>query len=130
MTIRRLEVVIAALTVRPYFLSYRMLRCNSHLLASLEDDPTVSMECLPPILPRFFVPHLEDKPQNPIMDTLKVATFTTSTHVKSRIVPELVTPEEDTRTYQKTAETIWVDAITHNIRDQVGFFLFSCYLSC
>jgi len=28
---------------------------------------------LPPVLPRFFIPRLQEKPQDPIMDTLRIA---------------------------------------------------------
>jgi hypothetical protein len=39
--------------------------------------PDLQNECvieqLPPLNPRFFIPRLTDKPQNPIMDSLKLS---------------------------------------------------------
>lgn len=41
-----------------------------HALPPVEDE-TFPQDTLPPVFPGFFIPRLADKPQNPILDTLK-----------------------------------------------------------
>jgi len=41
-------------------------------LALLNDDLNRHTDDLPQVLPRFFIPRLQEKPQDPIMDTLRI----------------------------------------------------------
>jgi hypothetical protein len=41
-------------------------------LALVNDDLSRHTDDLPQVLPRFFIPRLQEKPQDPIMDTLRI----------------------------------------------------------
>jgi hypothetical protein len=76
------------------------------------------MEDLPLILAHFFVPRLEDKPQNPIMDALTLSTDNIKAHM-TRELP-IVSTISDLPHPQKRADNIWCEAITHNSGTRVG----------
>jgi len=42
-------------------------------LVGVDIDPIEYKDELPPVLPRFFIPRLQEKPQDPIMDALRIA---------------------------------------------------------
>jgi len=42
-------------------------------LVGVDIDPIKYKDDLPPVLPRFFIPRLQEKPQDPIMDALRIA---------------------------------------------------------
>jgi hypothetical protein len=42
-------------------------------LAPIETDTRQYKDELLPVLPRFFIPPLQEKPQDPIMDTLRIS---------------------------------------------------------
>ncbi|KAI0066235.1 hypothetical protein BV25DRAFT_1913006 [Artomyces pyxidatus] len=52
----------------------------THLPPLHETELDVSNDELPPLYPRFFVPRLDDKPQDPIMDTLKILRASQTSH--------------------------------------------------
>lgn len=41
-------------------------------LVAVDVDTIQYKDELPPVLPRFFIPRLQEKPQDPIMDTLRI----------------------------------------------------------
>lgn len=41
-------------------------------LPLVDDDLSQHTDDLPQVLPRFFIPRLQEKPQDPIMDTLRI----------------------------------------------------------
>lgn len=41
-------------------------------LPLIDDDLSQHTDDLPQVLPRFFIPRLQEKPQDPIMDTLRI----------------------------------------------------------
>jgi hypothetical protein len=41
-------------------------------LPLVDDDLSRHTDDLPQVLPRFFIPRLQEKPQDPIMDTLRI----------------------------------------------------------
>lgn len=41
-------------------------------LAPIDDELNQHTYDLPQVLPRFFIPRLQEKPQDPIMDTLRI----------------------------------------------------------
>lgn len=41
-------------------------------LPLIDDDLSRNTDDLPHVLPRFFIPRLQEKPQDPIMDTLRI----------------------------------------------------------
>ena len=51
-------------------------RISSHLMAfdpnTPAEDVAKIVAALPELPPRFFIPRLDDRPQNPIMDTLRI----------------------------------------------------------
>ncbi|KII92345.1 hypothetical protein PLICRDRAFT_172448 [Plicaturopsis crispa FD-325 SS-3] len=74
-------------------------------------NDTLDVEPLPQVLPHFFVPRLVDKPQNPIMDGLRVATYRHAP-MDSRVLPqELVALTEGLREMSEPLDTLWTDAI-------------------
>jgi hypothetical protein len=90
---------------------------------TLEDDMTSStMDDLPKIGPRFFVPRLTEKPQDPIMDTLKLAN-SKETHMNTRPIPlelAILTVDMDhPPSHPKNKNNIWTDAVTRNHASQV-----------
>jgi hypothetical protein len=42
-------------------------------LVFIDVDPGEYKDDLPPVLPRFLIPRLQEKPQDPIMDSLRIA---------------------------------------------------------
>ncbi|RDB16899.1 Gamma-tubulin complex component 3 [Hypsizygus marmoreus] len=88
---------------------------------AIMDDLKRSITDLPSIAPRFFVPPLPDKPQNPIMDTIRLA----SAHKDRTSMLPILPPELNLLTLQREDEqlprprkagyNLWTDAITRNI---------------
>lgn len=79
-------------------------------------DPLNELPC---IVPSFFVPELENKPQNPIMDSLKLEKLNTNLPVRSlgveRLPDELAIltlPEDLEGSRSATAvEQLWMNAL-------------------
>lgn len=86
---------------------------------TLEDDSYLAMDVLPRIHPKFFVPRLADRPQNPIMDTLnsKVATESRNSPFQSPLLPtELAILLTDSNTYRPPSRhDLWVEAATRSV---------------
>jgi hypothetical protein len=81
------------------------------------DPVKIKMDELPQILPKFFIPPLADKPQNPIMDTLKLASQTSDHHLSALLPPELavistVSSFEQQFPNPPTVNNLWAEAIT------------------
>jgi hypothetical protein len=80
---------------------------------------------LPHVKPFFFVPPLEDKPQNPIMDNLKIEeaninmpkrTTRMKTHIETEVKdkPEAILPGSVEETKRKAeVEVLWTEAAKH-----------------
>ncbi|KAG6861911.1 hypothetical protein C0995_009861 [Termitomyces sp. Mi166 len=82
------------------------------------DDMRVPLLTLPPLARQFFVPELTDKPQNPIMDTLKRALELKSTPLLFKFPRELESLAVDTSLDsrpQKSSSEFWRDALTRNL---------------
>lgn len=94
---------------------------------------------LPQILPRFFVPPLEDKPQNPILEVLELEKITSK--LPPRLFQPHLLPQELTalslnigQVVQQTdlkVEEIWTNALVRNRGERVRlvFFFFQCVSS-
>lgn len=84
------------------------------LMENIELDNAVhtTMDHLPPILPKFFVPRLTDRPQNPIMDTLRLASET----LQSQLSPELtiISAISDFPRPPRRIHNLWLEAMTCN----------------
>lgn len=89
----------------------------------------VSLENLPQFLPRFSIPTLENKPQNPIMDTLKLEKMNAEMP-KRHFQPELLPPElalftlDTDRSAQEEKsrtgiEELWNNAVNRELGVQV-----------
>lgn len=81
---------------------------------------------LPQILPRFFVPPLEDKPQNPILEVLDLESITSN--LPPRLFQPHLLPQELTsltlnvsQEPETKVEEIWTNALVRNIGDRVRF---------
>lgn len=76
-----------------------LLPVDRTLLESEDVGKPEAVGALPELLPRFFIPRLDDKPQNPIMDTLCILqkkpprTFTSAPPLLS-LPPEIVLHSE------------------------------------
>ena len=83
-----------------------------------------TMDHLPPILPKFFVPHLTDKPQNPIMDSLKQ-------HPKTHLPPEvaIISAISDLPQPPRRTNNLWLEAISRNSGVRVGLIFLNLSLS-
>jgi hypothetical protein len=94
---------------------------------------------LPQILPRFFVPPLEDKPQNPILEALNREIITSN--LPSRLFQPHLLPQELTalslnvsQVVQQQPETrvedIWTNALIRSRGDRVRFIFFNVSSFC
>lgn len=96
------------------------LKIMNDPLPSLQDCADYGLQistarALPEILPRFYIPALQDKPQNPIVDGLKFLSFKPSSfHPASQLPPELAVIIQDTgsiRATEELSEALWVKAV-------------------
>lgn len=91
------------------------------------------MESLPPISPHFFVPRLCEKPQNPIMDTLKLSSTHSFTLSKPALLPELSILVADTCGHllfprdTKSEDAIWTEAMLLPPQKSVAILLSSIF---
>ncbi|KAK7005800.1 spindle pole body component [Favolaschia claudopus] len=80
-----------------------------------EFDQLTLKDALPELMPRFFVPPMLDKPQNPILETLKLRDPIAPVPTPSRLLlpTELASVTLDSSPYNfpKLRESIWTDAI-------------------
>jgi hypothetical protein len=90
-------------------------------LPSVEQDSPPLMHELPQILPRFYIPPLPDKPQNPIMDGLRFVSRNYLVSTPSIWPAELVIMAEDLSMapVPKSSDTLWADAVKRADRCQV-----------
>lgn len=87
---------------------------------------------LPQILPRFFVPPLEDKPQNPILEVLELESVTSN--LPPRLFQPHLLPQElaalslnvsqVVQQPETKVEEIWTNALVRNRGDRVRFISF------
>ncbi|PIL34214.1 hypothetical protein GSI_03925 [Ganoderma sinense ZZ0214-1] len=86
------------------------------------DEAGKTVVALPELPPRFFVPRLDDKPQNPIMDTLRILqkkphSSSTSTPLAPSLPPELALLSGEllkvAQASQIRLEDIWQSAALH-----------------
>ncbi|KAI0356163.1 hypothetical protein OH77DRAFT_1423763 [Trametes cingulata] len=98
---------------------------------TLEDDHHLHHDTLPDLQPRFFIPRLADKPQNPIMDTLRL--MRTHEHprpvepISLRVPLELQLLSEDVARFaqekqaQARLEDVWRMAVSerHGRKNQI-----------
>lgn len=95
-------------------------------LASLQDefDESASQAVLPEFKPHFFVPPMLDKPQNPIMDTLKLhsPTVPVPTPLRLGLPTELASLTFDIQPqgFSKPNDSIWADALKGGLARSVS----------
>ena len=98
--------------------------------------PEANLNDLPQILPRFFVPPLEDKPQNPILEVLNLESITSNlpprlfqAHPLPQGLADLSLHVTQQRPETKV-EDIWTKALIRNRGDRVRFIYVSsfCFL--
>ena len=86
---------------------------------------------LPQILPRFFVPPLEDRPQNPILEVLDLESITSN--LTPRLFQPHLLPQELTalslnfsqvaQQHEPKVEEFWTNALVRNRGDRVRLIL-------
>ena len=117
---------LGALTISRMWPTFDQLSYFSHEL-----DFQRSLEDLPRLAPQFFVPPLENKPQNPIMDLLKLEASNTNMPARSYEPPipkELAVLSLDTSKITKelegsptrAIEELWTQAATRKLGTKVG----------
>ena len=100
---------------------------------SHEFDLQTPLEDLPRLAPRFFVPPLENKPQNPIMESLRLEALNMNIPARSYepVLPkELAVLSLDTSQIIKdlegspatAIEELWMQAATRKLGTKVGIF--------
>ena len=97
------------------------------------EDTTSALRPLPGLPPQFFIPRLEDKPQNPIMDTLRI--MPTRLHAAAiplafRLPPELQALSADTLKFvearRNALESVWGLAASGNNASTVSRVVLVC----
>jgi hypothetical protein len=90
------------------------------LVSQFEEDTSDALQELVPFTPKFFIPILPDKPQDPILDTLKREQAVHAKPVQlSDLPPELTFLLEPSFTPRRN-DSLWIDAIKkHNISGRV-----------
>ncbi|KAK0455463.1 gamma-tubulin complex, DGRIP91/SPC98 component protein [Desarmillaria tabescens] len=88
-----------------------------HALPLVEDEDSLQ-DTLPPVLPGFFIPRLADKPQNPILDTLKREhDDNASTRTQNLEPPEIAIMAADFSALRLVSEpledddSLWINAL-------------------
>jgi hypothetical protein len=90
-------------------------------LAPFDDDLSEYKDDLPQVLPRFFIPRLQEKPQDPIMDALRIERESGAS--RPGLPPELVNTVEirvPTGSPQEEHALFWEDAVKREVRFQVS----------
>ena len=93
-------------------------------LAPIDIGPGENEDDLPAVLPRFFIPRLQDKPQDPIMDTLRIARESRQSRPAS--LPELLdvvdikVQECSDGSPEKDCTLFWEHAVKKEVRVQVS----------
>lgn len=88
-----------------------------HALPPVEDEPLLQ-DALPPVFPGFFIPRLPDKPQNPILDTLKREHDDDAAIKTQNLPPEVVIMAADVSALRLESEhlsnddSLWAKALT------------------
>jgi hypothetical protein len=96
------------------------------------DRDNTPMDRLSPILPKFFVPRLTDKPQNPILDTVKESAVKESPSMRvHRELPRELTDifaTSDISSLPRRTSNLWLEAMARNFDIKVCsiFFLLLC----
>jgi len=126
-----------ASSLTPYSIIPRMWPTFDQLSdLSHELDFQKPLEDLPRLAPHFFVPPLENKPQNPIMDILKLEALNSNMPARSYkpLIPkELAVLSLDTSPLMKepqgsptrAIQELWMQAATRKLGTKVGV-LSSC----
>jgi hypothetical protein len=86
---------------------------------------------LPQILPRFFVPPLENRPQNPILEVLELESITSNLPPRLfqlHLLPQELVSQVVQQQPEKKVEEIWSDALIRNRGERVRFFFFNVSL--
>ena len=83
------------------------------MASPVTDEDLLPIPHLPQILPRFYIPPLANKPQNPILDGLKFVSF----HHPAVLPPELAVIVDHfalAAVQEPADDSLWVDAAKQN----------------
>ena len=78
------------------------------------DRDSARVDHLPPILPKFFVPRLIDKPQNPILDTLKESPSNLRVHHDLPPEVTVILATLDMSSVPRCTKNVWLEAMARN----------------
>jgi hypothetical protein len=98
---------------------------NRTLPPLLGDDLCHYKDELPRVLPRFFMPRLQDKPQDPVMDALRIEREARASKLEQPL-PELtfvseVEAQEQSQSFPEEDRTLfWERAVKEGVRIQVN----------
>jgi hypothetical protein len=76
---------------------------------------------LPQVLPRFFIPRLQEKPQDPIMDTLRIELESGASQPEPMNMPEVNVQECSQGSPEEDDILFWEHAVKREVRVQVSY---------
>ena len=76
---------------------------------------------LPQVLPRFFIPRLQEKPQDPIMDTLRIELESGASQPEPMNMPEVNVQECSQGSPEEDDILFWERAVKREVRVQVRY---------
>ncbi len=89
-----------------------------------DGNPTEYKDELPHVLPQFFMPRLQDKPQDPIMDTLRIKRESNGREPRLRPEPvkstvEVKLQESNLDSLEEGSDLFWERTAKERVRVQV-----------
>ena len=94
-------------------------------LPLVDGDPSQYTDDLPHVLPRFFIPRLQEKPQDPIMDALRIERESKAS--RPELPPGLVNmvevkvQESSAGSPEEECTLFWEHAVKREVRVQVSY---------
>jgi hypothetical protein len=98
---------------------------NLTLPPLLDGDLCHYKDELPRVLPRFFMPRLQDKPQDPVMDALRIEQESRASKLEQpppelTIVSEVEAQEQSHGSPEEHRALFWERAVKEGVRIQVS----------
>jgi len=94
-------------------------------LAPVDDDLNQHADDLPHVLPRFFIPRLQEKPQDPIMDTLRIELESGASRPEPLTglmnIVEVKVQECSQGCPEEEGTLLWEHAVKRELRVQVSY---------
>ena len=84
-----------------------------------DSEPTEYKNKLPHVLPQFFMPRLQDRPQDPIMDTLRIKQESNGREPRLRLPAESVKKTVKLKLPEEGSDVFWERTAKEGARVQV-----------